>query len=207
MSRLTKSEADLISTVNGHLSLVSSVAVSLADEATLRAITASLRVLLTDDQLGHAWKLSAIGGPMTFSTWALYRTSPGQIVALCGGGDILPGIPISAGQNAAVREVVLDLKSFRNQPRVQVGDVKISTVEVVQYVANKCGGVHFDNSIDPKKKPKFKILQQLESGEIKAPQMRFNDRSLLHHEILSIAQAVIRSPEVMALRKWRPGTG
>ena len=81
-------------------------------------------------------------------------------------------------------------------------DVKISTIEVVQYVANSLGGSHFDPSGKAARKPKAEVLRKLEAGEIEAPGIRVNNRSLLHHEILSISQAIVRSPQIEQLQAW-----
>lgn len=197
-------DQELIETVNGHLRVVSGSIGYNVDEATLRAITASLRFLLADDHLARAWRASTCKGPLVIHTWGLVRTGPGVIVALCGGGELLPGVPVSAGLNAGVERKKLDLHAFCLQTRVQVGEDRISTIELIQYFANKRGGVHFGSLA---KKPKFELLRRLEAGELGGPPLKLNDRSLLHHEILSIAQALVNSPDVSRLRLVQAKTG
>ena len=94
---------------------------------------------------------------------------------------------------------------FANGLLIQVGSVKVSTIQLVQYVANTLGGAHFDpEGKSPKScKPLFDLLRRLEAGEFGGLPFRVNDRNLLHHEILSVAQALIRSPEVTRLIAWR----
>jgi hypothetical protein len=91
------------------------------------------------------------------------------------------------------------------QPRIQIGAVKVSTVELIKYVANTLGGSHFDpEGKSPKsKKPVFDILRRVEAGEFPTFVSQVNGRNLLHHEILSVAQVVIRSPQVVLLSAWR----
>jgi hypothetical protein len=202
MVKPSQQHTELIEIVAGHLVLLSSVAKHDSAEATLRAVTGSLRLLLVDDLLGRAWKVAGLGGPIVIDTWSIVRTGPGEIVAFCGGGEILPGIAVSAGRHAGSERKTLNWHDFRRQARVQIGSVKISTAEVVQYIANKRGGVHFDPTSATPKTPKFELLRQVEAGEIEGPALRFNDRSLLHHEILSIGQSVIRSAQVERLRIW-----
>ena len=141
---------------------------------------------------------------MTFKAWCITATQGEEVVAYCGGGDILPSIPFSAARNATLRELSLDLIDFRRRPRIQIGAVKVSTVQLVQYVANTLGGAHFDPR--SKRKPWFDLLRRLEAGEFNVQPALVNGRNLLHHELLSIAQVVIRSPEVTQLRAWRDPT-
>ena len=98
-------EALLISTVNAHLRHLAAVSVYSVDEASLRAICGTLRFLLVESNLSRAWHASGIGGPITLKTWCIDSVGPEfPIVAVCGGGDILPGIPVSIGRNARVHE-------------------------------------------------------------------------------------------------------
>ena len=53
------------------------------------------------------------------------------------------------------------------------------------------------------KKPVFDILRRLEAGEFPSFISQVNGRNLLHHEILSVAQVAVRSPEVARLSAWR----
>ena len=200
---MTTTDAELIATVNAHLKLVDASCFYKSDEATLRVVTASLRNLLADNSLANAWKASGIGGPMIFDVWSIASTGPGKVVAFCGGGDILPNTPFSACRNAKLERKSIDLKTFCSSARIQVDNVRISTVELVRFVANVLGGVHFDLDGKSAKKAKAKILSKILSGEIQGVPVKPNDRNLLHHEILSIAQAVVRSPQVVQLRQWR----
>jgi hypothetical protein len=199
------SDHTLIATVNAHLRQLRSLALHNVDEATLRMASGSLRFLIVDGNLERAWRASGIGGPMTFRTWCIAAVEPNQpVAAFCGGGDVLPGIPFSACRGARLIEKTLDLRSLTNAARIQVGDVKISTAEVIAYVANALGGSHYDPSGRTARKPKSDLLRRLEAGEIEGPPLRVNGRSLLHHEILSIAQAITRSAQVARLSGWKP---
>lgn len=200
MKSLSKNDAAFVETVKAHLKQIDAAAAFNIDEATLRAISGSLRLLLADNALARAWKASGLRGPMTFSAWCIDITGSGDVVAFCGGGDVLPGIPFSACRNAKLREKQLDLAALCRNTRIQVGEVKISTVDLVQYVANALGGSHYDLEGRAARKPKADLLKRLEGGEIEGPPLRVNGRSLLHHELLSIAQILIRSPEVTMLR-------
>ena len=144
MQRITETEVKLIKTVIAHLQQLASLSVYDAQEERLRVASASLRFLLMENMLARAWRASRLGGPITFRSWCITSTRGSDVIAYCGGGDLLPGIPFSAARNADLAELLLDLTAFRERPRIQIGGVKVSTVELIQYVANALGGAHFD---------------------------------------------------------------
>jgi hypothetical protein len=195
----------LIKSVNAHLKNLSALSVHNVDEASLAVASASLRYLLVDDCLGRAWKASGLGGPMTFKAWCIVSTQGDDVIAYCGGGDVLPSVPISVCRNAKLAELPLNLVAFRQRPRIQIGAVKVTTTDLIKYVANTRGGSHFDpEGKSPKsRKPVFDLLRSIEDGEFPSFISQVNGRNLLHHEVLSIAQVVIRSPEVARLSAWR----
>ncbi|MGO9848009.1 MAG: hypothetical protein ACLPKT_15855 [Methylocella sp.] len=206
MKQPTQTDISLIRRVNAHVKILSALSVHDADEASLAVASGSLRFLLVEDWLGRAWKASGLGGPMTFKAWCITSTQDDGVVAYCGGGDLLPGIPISACHNATLAERSLDLAAFRQKPRIQIGTVKVSTVQLIQYVANTLGGSHFDpEGKSPKsRKPVFDLLRRVEAGEFPSFISQVNGRNLVHHELLSVTQVVIRSPEVAQLSAWHP---
>lgn len=113
-------------------------------------------------------------------------------------------MPVSMCRNATLKEISLNLKDFRQRPRIQIGTTKVSTVELVQFVGNTLGATHFDpEGKSPKShKGHFDLLRDVEAGKIGNLGVLVNNRKLLHHEVLSIAQAVIRLPEVARLSAW-----
>jgi hypothetical protein len=208
MRRITETDVKLIKTVIAHLQQLASLSVYNAQEERLRVASASLRFLLVEDMLARAWRASGLGGPMMFRSWCITSTRGSDVIAYCGGGDLLPGIPFSAARNADLAELPLDLTAFRKRPRIQIGEVKVSTVELIQYVANTLGGTHFDPEGKSLRSQKtvFNLLRRLEAGAINDLGLLVNARNLLHHELLSVAQVVIRSPEVIRLMAWREPT-
>lgn len=209
MQRFSKTEIELIETVNAHLSHLAQACRYNADQASLRVMSGSLRFLLVDDHLVRAWKASGLGGPMIFKAWCIVSTEGKDVIAYCGGGDLLPGVPFSACQNAKLAESWLNLVDFCKRPRIQIGAVKVSTIQLVQFFANTLGGAHYDpvGKSAKSRKPAFDLLRRLEAGEHGSFISQVNSRNLLHHELLSVAQAVIHSPEVAQLRQWRKRTG
>ncbi len=176
----------LIETANAHLNHVAAVAEYSVNEGTLRVASSSLRFLLVDDMLGQAWRAAGFGGPMTFKAWCITSTNGTDVIAYCGGGDLLPGVPFSVSRNAKLEELTLDLNSFRKRTRIQVGSTEISTVQLIQYVSNTLGGTHFDpEGKSPKsQRPTFNLLRKLEAGDPGFFISHINGRNLLHHELL-----------------------
>jgi hypothetical protein len=205
MKHLTRTDIQLIETVQAHLKQLATVAVFNADEPTLRMVTGTLRALLVEEMLQRAWRTSGLGGPITFKTYCIVSTQGDDVVAYCGGGDLIPNIPISWGHNAHVAERTLNLKDFCRQTRIQIGTATASTIDIVKYVANALGGSHFDP--DGKTARKFDLLRRIESGEIGQLFLQANNRNALHHELLSIAQSVTRSPQVHQLSIWSAPSG
>jgi hypothetical protein len=205
MHRFSPIDTELIGTVNAHLEQLAGVAFCQVGEARLRVVSTSLRYLLVEDMLSRAWRAARFGGPMTFKTWCIASTQGESTVAFCGGGQMLPGIPFSLCWNAELAERTLDLTAFRNCPRVQVGSVKVSTIELIQYVANTLGGAHFDpEGKSPKsRKPAFDLLRRVQADGVHSLTFKVNNRGLLDHEILSVTETILRSSEVQRLMEWR----
>jgi hypothetical protein len=198
-------DAAMIGTVNAHVSQLATLSSFDADESKIRVASSSLRYLLVEGMLARGWKTSGLGGPVTVRAWCVDSMQGDGAVAFCGGGDLLPGIPFSACFNATLAERSLDLGAFCQKARIQVGTVKISTIELVQYVSNTLGGTHFDpTGRSPKsRKPAFDLMRKLDTGALAGITMVLNGRNLIHHEVLSVAQVLIKSPEVRRLMSWR----
>jgi hypothetical protein len=154
--------------------------------------------LLVEGMLQRAWRTAKIGGPITIPTWR-FNSKPGPgVMGYCGGADVIPGVPVTIGFNATIEEATLNLHDFCKQSRIFIETVTISTVELIQYIANTMGGAHWDPT--SKRKAAAQALRDLEDSGGSPLQMEVNQRNLLHHELLSIVQALLRSPEVTLLR-------
>jgi hypothetical protein len=193
-------DVDLIKTVQAHLKNLASLSVHEADEPTMRIATATLRALLSEGMLQRAWLASGLRGPVTFRTY--FITNAGNdAVAYCGGGDIIPSISFSVCRNAELEERVLNLKDFCRQTRILVGKEKASTTDIIKYVANALGATHFDPIGNAARK--YDLLRRIEAGEVGQLFLsKINDLNPLYHEVFSIAQAVIRSPQIKELLGW-----
>jgi hypothetical protein len=200
MKVFSRHDLDLVKTVQAHLKNLASLSGHEADEPTMRIATSTLRALLSEEMLQRAWLASGLRGPMTFKTCCITNAG-NDAVAYCGGGDVLPNVPFSVCHDAKLEKRVLNLKDFGRQTRILVGREKASTTDIIKYVANTLGAAHFDPT--GKTARKYDLLRRIEAGE--AGQLfvsQINDRNLLYHEVLSIAQAVTRSPQIKELLDW-----
>jgi hypothetical protein len=196
----SRHNVDLIKTVQAHLRNLASLSGHEADEPTVRIATGSLRALISEEMLQRAWSASGLRGPVTFKTYFIAGSAGDDVVAYCGGGDILPNIPFSVCRNAELQERVLNLKDFCRQTRILIGREAASTTDIIKYVANALGATHFDPI--GKTARKYDLLRRIEAGEIGQIFMQVNNRNPLYHEVLSIAQAVTRSPQIKELLEW-----
>lgn len=189
-------------TVQAHLKTLGSLSAYNADEPTVRVAAGTLRALIVEEMLQRAWKATGLRGPITLTCYCVDSTEGEDVIAYCGGGDILPGVPCSVTRNASLVQRTLHLRDFSRQTRIQVGVVTASTADIIKYAANALGGAHFDP--DGKTARKHDLLRPIEAGEIGQMFVQVNKRNALYHEILSIAQAVVYSPQVKELVEWSP---
>jgi hypothetical protein len=200
MKAVTRHDVELIETVQAHLKNLASLSTHNADAPTIRIATAALRALVSEEMLQRAWGASGLRGPVTFKTYFIAATCGDDVIAYCGGGDILPGIPFSVSRSATLEERVLNLKDFSRQTRIKIGAETASTTDIIKYVANALGGTHYDPG--GKAAHKYDLLRRIEANEVGQLFLEVNNRNPLYHEILSIAQAVILSPQVKELMEW-----
>ncbi len=80
--------------------------------------------------------------------------------------------------------------------------MRITRRELVQYIANTKGGTHYDpQGLLPKSKnAKFTLLRELEQDGLAGLGIKVNDRNLVHHELYSVIQSVMRSSQVQRLQ-------
>jgi hypothetical protein len=101
---------------------------------------------------------------VTFKTYFIAGSAGDDVVAYCGGGDILPNIPFSVCRNAELQERVLNLKDFCLQTRILIGREAASTTDIIKYVANALGATHFDPI--GKTARKYDLLRRIEAARL-----------------------------------------
>lgn len=83
------------------------------------------------------------------------------------------------------------LKMYLNQTACVISGVPITRNELVQYVASKLGGAHYD---EERQKPREQAISAIEQYSI-------GNRPALIHEMLSCGQALASSPSTIELLK------
>ena len=122
-------------------------------------------------------------------------SSPAQNVGM----KILAAMVFNRIQDGAapisIKDEVAPLKRYLNQPACVISGALITRDELVQFVANKLGGAHFD---DGRHKPTERAIQAM-------TQYSIGNRQALIHEMLSCGQVLAASQStkglVAALRK------
>jgi hypothetical protein len=90
------------------------------------------------------------------------------------------------------------LKKYLNQTACIISGVMINRDELIQFVANKLGGAHYD---DGRQKPREQSIAVMEQYSI-------GNRPALIHEMLSCGQSLAASPstaELLNQLEWRKG--
>ena len=89
----------------------------------------------------------------------------------------------------SIKDEVAPLKRYLNQPACVISGVLIARDEIVQFVANKLGGAHFDSG---RNKPNERSIQAM-------TQYSISNRPALIHEMLSCGQVLAASESTKEL--------
>ena len=183
------------------------------DEGSLRRTSPVLRRLLVEKDLLKAWEFLGLGAEPVFEAVdaeVLAKEAPGVMLVMAGG---------AAGGNVQVREVRVwnralsdaEIKSmyeasrsrlpqklpfsrFRESACVVVSGRPVSRSDLVRYVSNKLGGAHYDEGRDKKHGAAFAETAKKLDEVFRS--VGVADRDAIYHELLSIGQAFVRSPDI-----------
>lgn len=198
-------DTGIIPVVQAHLRAIARWSVAKTSEHELRVASGSLRLLLCQEGVQRAWKATGLGGPVMVSAMCIDTYRPDAVV-FCGGGDVLPGMTFSTAHNATLKQKTLNLTDYINRPCAILGGVKISTWELVMFVANNLGGSHYDpQGKSSKVKAAYEALRRFETGNTPGLFISaVNGVNQTHHELLSISQTILASREIQNLITWTP---
>jgi hypothetical protein len=178
------------------------------DEETVRRDSAVLRRLLLDHGKGtlrqYRQELGLKGEPKIRAI-DLKTAVPGEwsdVVLGAAGGATIDGFtlalidtrsqPLPEPQRVVFPTRQFRLSEFLDVPCMIVAARAVNRREVIQYVANKLGGVHFDQS----RKPKESVFEALDTH--RRSTIVF-DVDLVHFELLAIGQHLLRSSDIARL--------
>ncbi len=196
-------DTDLIKTAQAHLRALGQANVPTIDEHALRVASAPLRFLLVEGNLLRAWRALGTTGPIQMEAYCFTTMPPSNAVGYCGGGDVLPGVPLSMGWGEMTLNMkTLNLHAFLDEPCICAKGLRVTRRELVKYIANTKGGTHYDpQGRSPKSNGvKFALLREMERDGFAGLGIKVNDRNLVHHELYSIIQSLLRSVQVKRIQ-------
>lgn len=212
--------ADLRSSVVGDLRALADSDLENGDEGVLRDASARLRRLLLDGggTLQRYRRALGLRGEPKVEWFGVAAPGDGLVFAQSGGakrgGMTVAGIhvwnralsdeEIREHYEAAKSAVLADAARGMPTQRARLSDwlsskcmivdgVSVTRRNVVQFVANKLGGVHLDSKRDPTKQPGYVALDTARST------MGTMDLDVVYAELASITQDFLASPEVRRL--------
>ncbi|HEV2068945.1 MAG TPA: hypothetical protein VGR26_04035 [Acidimicrobiales bacterium] len=212
--------ADLRSSVVGDLRALAGSDLENGDEGVLRDASARLRRLLLDGggTLMRYRRALGLRGEPRVECFGLAAPDDGLAFAQSGGakrgGMTVAGIQVwnrilsdeeireryEAGKSATLPDATRPMSTQRarlsewlSSKCMIVAGVSVTRRDVVQFVANKLGGVHLDSRRDPTKQPGYVALDTARST------MGTMDLDVVYAELASITQDFLASPEVRTL--------
>lgn len=207
---------DLILTVAADVRFLSNEWDQRVDDDSLRRSSSVLRRLLVENDLQKAWKAAGWAKePLIRATSLqplLKRVPIDKIDFATAGGATHGGLMLSGIRSlrailsdhdlSAIRaeeEQTIGLHAFVNSPCIVARGLAISRTTVVQYVANKLGGAHFDERRSMADIERgFSILDDLSST------LRLGSKDAVYFELLSIGQRLVASPDVQRIASIVP---
>ncbi len=89
----------------------------------------------------------------------------------------------------------IGLGKYLDNPCLLIEGTSIKRSQLIQYFANKLGGVHFDERRNPAKEKAFIMLDSF------LGKASIADTDAIHFELLSMGQALLKSPQIQELLK------
>lgn len=177
-------------------------------DSLLRQSSAVLRRLAVEGDYGRAWRSVGFEREPRVRTMTLdgiLRSIPAKrLLYASPGGALLQGaelgqivIPkalynLPPDDGSGLNTTQLGLSAFMDAPGAVIRGDLISRRDIVKFVANKLGGAHYDP--DRRDSRAFEELDWLMTTRSIA-RMAFLDKSPLYFDLVSIGQAIAKSPD------------
>jgi hypothetical protein len=215
VSGLPTDDAELLAMVKSDLAFLEDKWDQSIDEQSLRRSSTVLRNLLVYDGFGKAWRLDGRRGEPQIEAVDLNRALAGlllpKVAFATAGGALSQGMEIAAALvylDAMSPEVIKErfamgpepprrqfkLSEFLASAAVVVDGVPVNRRNVIQYVANKLGGAHFDVSRKEDEEAYGLLDRVINTFEVA-------ERRSVYFELLSIGQALAGSGDAKTLRE------
>jgi hypothetical protein len=200
--------------VIGDLKWLTSQDFTKLDEDGLRELSGRLRRLLIEGSLHRyrkqtgakgelhveAPELPAVDSSTIYAQAAGAERSVGKVAAVSVYSRALSPEEIRAmyeAQPDGPRLRVVPLSRWLDSPCIYVQKVRVKRRDLIKYVANKLGGVHFDERRDPAKDHAFTALDHARSTKL-------TDLDAVYAEVAAIGQQLAASTEIRALLTESP---
>lgn len=214
--------SELVRTVIADLAYLRAQTSDWADDDALRRASPVIRRLIVEKDLQRAWREAGLDSEPRIripTLDSLREEIPLEEIRFASaGGAIYRGIQVSeavlpiGGQSkwrVNFQNSVKDIKlnHFINATAVIINGKCVSRRTVVKYVANKLGGVHFDDSRGlGKDAESYELLDTANRYKVRfeLDGVETSDKSMVYFELLSAAQAVARSIDIQLLTSQCP---
>jgi len=220
---LTREERDLVNVVRSDIRYLQSQTVSPKTDDELRRTSVELRKLLMHGLLINCWKLVGRSGQPTIIAPKLDVSDlPPNSFAVAGGANLggyeISNFSMRSGPGAAITPEAMKeraesakaaltwpfgLNEYRDSIALFVSGKKIKRGQIVNYVANKKGGAHYDPGRTRKKDEEiFAFLDHADAfGMTFGGSEQHDGLNSVYLELLAIGQHVSTSPDIIAMLK------
>jgi len=183
------------------------------DDASLRRSSPVLRRLIVEGDFGRAWRalglarepiitapcLDALLGPASRADVSFAQAGGAHYQGMTIRGTTLYARALSPDEitRSYERTKTLEPRSFplshfRESPCIIIMGELILRRELILYIANKCGGAHWD----PSRTESKEIERKFQSLDSATGQIALAGKAAPYHELLAIGQSLARSPDV-----------
>jgi hypothetical protein len=193
-------------------------------EDVVRDASNILRFLLVHGNLSRAWREAGFPGEPQVRARSLasfQKQHAGRWIAFASAGDATYELPQPGGPPTGFRELSVvygpplapgepsargdpepvSLSQFLSDPALIANDVSVSRTALINYVANKLGGTHYDETRseekDGKQYPMFIALDGVRQATAKM--------KTVHYELLAVGQTLIASDDVQTFLQTAKG--
>jgi len=182
-------------------------------DTSLRNTSTTLRRLISDDDLGKAWRLLGLAKEpiinaisldellgtiklvhinQAFAGGAVYNNIQIKDIFEYNPGVTHDEIMQNYERKRNIAPKLFKLSEYRRSPCIILQGEKISRRELILYVSNKLGGAHFDPKRNDKKERerKFLLLDNYRDD------YKLAGKDSVYFELLSIGQSIVKSSDI-----------
>jgi hypothetical protein len=215
---MTPEDHNLVDTVTSDLQFLRANWRPHADDHVLRRSSNVLRMLVVDQLYGQAWRAAGLEREPQVEvvdlSLLMSSLQPEWVAfAMAGGGSyngMTFGTAFSFTDEIGLQAytefmqpyihsrptTIMPLSRFRESLCMIVYGVRVTRRHIIQYVANKRGGAHFDPTRNKSGDLVFHALDHITDTPTNAPiQLGAPPKPLVYHELLAIGRCLAQTPD------------